>query len=269
MNFFTKIRATSWIIGLLVILNLLTLSTIWFQQFRRPPQTPPSQENRSETVQLFLQRELNLTDQQAQQFTTLRTQYLATSRVLMQDVMALRKTLTEEMFATSPDTPKADQIAEQIGVKHAEVERLLFSHLLELKAVCEPEQQAKFQRLMQEILDMMKSGDQPRPQEQSRPPEAQRSGPPQQPENQPPRPGQPQQPGVQPRSDARDDQRPGNPPGGSPQQPPREAINACEGKQSGAACTFVTLRNETKTGTCEMVQNLLACVPQAPLPPQN
>jgi protein CpxP len=229
MNFFTKIRVTTWIIGLLVLLNVLTLGTIWFQQFRRPPMPPPLQDQRSENQQRFLERELGLTEQQSQQFQTLREQFLLQSNAIMQEIHQLRKTMTDELFSTSPDTQKAQKLAEESGAKHAELELLLFHHFLELKAVCQPAQQEKFQTLMRNLLDMMKPPEPPGPPGEARPGE-------------PPRgPGEgPDQMFGRPRPDDR-----------PPQLIPQEAVDACKGKQQNETCQFVTPQS---------IQNQVVCV---------
>jgi len=250
MNFFTKIRVTSWIIGLLVLLNMLTLGTLWFQQFRRPPNKPLPQDNRSETILWFLQRELDLTEQQAQQFQTLRQQYLLTSRTIMSEIHQLREELTDELFAASPDAQKADKLAEEIGAKHAALELLLFRHFLELKAVCQPAQQTKFQSLIRDLLEMMKPPDQPRSPGAARPGEPPPGGPPL-------------------KSGETGEQTIDRPAGLSPRQPPREAVEACNSKHAGDACEFVTLHGDTKTGNCQTIQNLMACVPSGSPPPED
>jgi len=38
--------------------------------------------------------------------------------------------------------------------------------------------------------------------------------------------------------------------GQRPPRPPREAVEACEGKASGAACSFVGRENQSLAGTC-------------------
>ena len=242
MNFFTKIRVTSWIIGLLVLLNVLTLGVLWFQQFRRPPGMFPPPGKQAENSQRFLQRDLNLTEQQAQQFETLRNQYFLKSRTIMQEIHQLRKGITDELFSASPDAQKANKFAEEIGAKQAELERLLFNHFLELKAVCQPEQQKKFQALMRDLLEMMK------------PPE-------------PPRPPEGVRPGEPPRGpDERGAQAPGRPSDLPPREPPREVVDACNGKQQGETCQIVTPHGDTLTGTCQSIQNQVACVPEG-VPP--
>lgn len=44
--------------------------------------------------------------------------------------------------------------------------------------------------------------------------------------------------------------------------PPPEAVEACDGKAVGDACEFIGLESETISGTCEQIEDLLACVPE-------
>ncbi len=54
----------------------------------------------------------------------------------------------------------------------------------------------------------------------------------------------------------------GRPQGGRPQGgPPQEALNACNGKRDSDACQF-RAPHGTITGTCQTIQNQLACVPE-------
>lgn len=75
---------------------------------------------------------------------------------------------------------------------------------------------------------------------------------------------------------AQPESRPGNrpPQGRSPQRgrqgrqqgvsqggPPPEALDVCQGQQAGAACQFQSPHG-TISGTCQTIQNQLACVPE-------
>ena len=55
------------------------------------------------------------------------------------------------------------------------------------------------------------------------------------------------------------------PPGGEQNRvPPREAFEACDGKQAGDKATFTTPRGEKLTGTCKLVPARLAVMPDHP-----
>lgn len=53
----------------------------------------------------------------------------------------------------------------------------------------------------------------------------------------------------------------GKPQGGMRGGPPPEALNACQGKQSGTSCQFISPHG-TINGTCQTIQNQVACVPE-------
>ncbi len=48
--------------------------------------------------------------------------------------------------------------------------------------------------------------------------------------------------------------------------PPPEAIEACDGKAEGDDCEFETSQGDTITGTCKMIEDVLACAPEGPPP---
>lgn len=171
MDFFTKKRLVTWSIVILVLLNLMTLGTIWLQRFRHPlPEPPPSHESRPERVQHFLKKELGLTDKQSEQFKEFRDQHFAQSFAIRKDIHRLKKEITDELFTSTPDTEKVEKLANEIGAKESELEKLLFHHFQDLMSVCQPEQKEKFKALVHDLLRMIKppeqhepSGDRPPP----------------------------------------------------------------------------------------------------------
>ena len=54
-----------------------------------------------------------------------------------------------------------------------------------------------------------------------------------------------------------------------PHKPPQEAIDACSNKSETHSCDFVTPHGDTITGTCEVIQNQLACKPEGGPPPPS
>jgi Spy/CpxP family protein refolding chaperone len=155
MDIFTQKRFMTWTIIILVILNLSALATILFRELRKPPPPPPSPERRPEEVQHFLERELNLSPEQAQQFEELRKQHHFQSRAVRDEIRRLRKEIMDELFKSSPDTTKVRKLSDEIGMKEAELVRILFYHFMDLESVCQPEQNGKFRALIQELLRMI------------------------------------------------------------------------------------------------------------------
>lgn len=49
--------------------------------------------------------------------------------------------------------------------------------------------------------------------------------------------------------------------GGQPPAPPQFAIDACKGKAAGAAVTFKSPEGKDCSGTCGMIGNTLAAIP--------
>jgi len=103
-------------------------------------------------IRNFLENELNLTKEQEEKFNAAKEKYFKQSAAIMDDSMNLKREIIDEAFKASPDKEKVKQITEKIGARHAEMDRLLFSHIDELKSICKPEQLEKFKKLFYEIF---------------------------------------------------------------------------------------------------------------------
>jgi Spy/CpxP family protein refolding chaperone len=227
MDFFSKQRILGGMFVVLVVLNIVLLGTVWKQFFQKTPET-------TYDAQLFMQQELSLTEVQMAQLEALRSPHLAQTKQVLDKIHDLKKEITAELFAASPDTAHVEELAKEIGYKYAELERLHYQFFLGLREMFEPEQQEQLHALMEEIL------------RQVQPPPLPQGGAPQPVSLQPP-PGGLSQPG-----------RPSQ--NGRPPRPPEEAKQACQGKQAGVSCQFRDPRGPTVTGTCQMREQLV-CVP--------
>lgn len=142
----TNNKYTKWIIGILVLLNLVLLSVLFFPK-------PDQQEERGRrNPNNFLKKELNLTDAQLVQFKELRKTHFETSKEILKDIRTLKNEMLEAIAAASPDTLRANNLAEQIGLKETAKEKLLVQHYLELQEVCAPEQREKLKRVFKKAM---------------------------------------------------------------------------------------------------------------------
>jgi len=153
MDIFTKKRFSFWTIVLLVVLNVFTISLLWLNQHSRPstPQPLSEQKDDQRTLQ-FLQKELNLSNAQIQQYGQLRQAHAELTRLLVNEIRDSKREMMNEIFNDEPDTARAMQIADLIGKEQTELERITFKHFSDMKELCGKEQLDKLHKLMNEFF---------------------------------------------------------------------------------------------------------------------
>jgi hypothetical protein len=156
MDFIRKHTFTFWTIVILVILNILTLATIYIQQSRTkgflPPPVGDAGRDRRGDTRRFLEQELNLTREQARQFHELRMEHFRLTGPMNEKISGLKKEIIIEIFKSSPDAEKVARLTGEIGALTVEMERFFSEHLKGLKSVCREDQLEKLQRLFFKIL---------------------------------------------------------------------------------------------------------------------
>lgn len=149
---FLKNISTKWIIGVLVALNIALLSFILFM---RPSSSidAPAHERSSRKTSKFLQKELNLSDAEAEVFRALQKEHFKAKKEQYKKIKVLRKEMLDALNLETPDASKAQIIAEQIGKEYQVKEEMMLNHYLELKAKCtSPEQQQKLEQVFKRII---------------------------------------------------------------------------------------------------------------------
>ncbi len=140
----------TWTIAILVFLNVFTLAGIWFLGFS--PKPPFADFPRKERSELLLKKKLNLTDEQLQKFRDLRKNHFEETREIGDEIHRLKRELSGEIFNETQNQTEVEKRIEQIGQLEMQMEREKFKHFLELKSVCNPEQQQKFREIFKEIM---------------------------------------------------------------------------------------------------------------------
>ena len=155
MEFQKKNRMMIWAITVLLIMNIATLALLWFSQFKKPKPLPPpgTQESLMEGVR-FLEKELNLSEIQIQQFIDSRNRHATKSEEIHDKIYQLKKQILDEVFKPAPDSVKIQKLSNKIGQQQAELERILFKHFSELNSYCRPEQQEKLKLFFYDVASM-------------------------------------------------------------------------------------------------------------------
>lgn len=140
-----RIKAYQYIIAALIVLNVLMIGWQWFGPRGHPP--------RPEDI---LKKELHLTDSQMDAYRELIREHRVIADPLEKEIADLRKQL---LSFDATDSGK-QTTADAVGEKQAEFEMSLFEHFKKVRALCNEEQQKKFDEV---LLRALAAGRPPRP----------------------------------------------------------------------------------------------------------
>jgi periplasmic protein CpxP/Spy len=146
-----QIKAAAIIVGLLVVLNIALIATIWLQRDRNKMPPPPGQSD----AQQILVKELSLNDRQVRSFDSLRTVHFRQIGELKQQMRQLKDGFFSGIGkpASSPDS-----IAGAIGQVQTKIELSTYHHFAAVRNLCDPAQQQKFDRIINDVLRSLKPG---------------------------------------------------------------------------------------------------------------
>jgi Spy/CpxP family protein refolding chaperone len=169
----------SLLIILVVILVLLNLGLVTFMWYTQRPDTGPL----AVSTAKFLMKELNFSQAQEQQYMELQRQLGDSLFQTRQRDRQLHDRFFEMMHAVSPDSAQVAQIIDSLGKTKGRIEYYTFMHFRQVRALCNTEQQQKFDKIISETMRRMgpmpNPGGRPRPASGPPPPPAYQQAPPQ------------------------------------------------------------------------------------------
>ncbi len=142
------------IILTLLVMNIATLSGLWYiTMFDRRPSHEPREAMRFGDM---IAQRLELTETQEQEFNQLHNAHRKTKDSLESKIFLLSSEALDEVFAQMPDTLRMNALADSIGALHAEFEKQLFRHFLDIKTLIRPEQMPKLEPLLRGMINFSK-----------------------------------------------------------------------------------------------------------------
>ena len=138
-----------WIIGILVVINIATLSTLWFN---KPKDRGFDRERRSNYKEHFLKRSLNLSDQQDEELKDLRKEHFAEIRNLKEEENQLKSQFIDYAFEDVPDSVNIEEMRTQLGNLIIQQEKLRARHFKEVAKKLDSEQLKKFKKMTKKYL---------------------------------------------------------------------------------------------------------------------
>jgi len=168
----TKNRFLYIALALLVLLNIVTLGSMWAMRFCGKPQPPfgmhqppgmqppfgmqqhpgmpPMKDGR-----LFLAEELRFTPEQDEKFKKLRDEHFTTSRKLIEEMHKSMDNMMEQIKTKENNDSKAEEYASISSLKHKELQILAYKHFKSIRDICDDKQKEKFDSMLKDITKMM------------------------------------------------------------------------------------------------------------------
>ena len=157
----------------LVALNIGLVTFMWYTQ--RPNSGPGGPETAN-----FLMRELHFSSEQEQQYKKLQQQFTDSLEPIRNRERQVHDRFFEMMHAANPDSTLVAASIDTMGHIRSEIEYLTFVHFRQVRALCNTEQQQKFDNIISDAMRRMG----PRPQGTPNGPGREQHRPPDQPEGQ-------------------------------------------------------------------------------------
>jgi protein CpxP len=195
MNNFTNNRWLSVITLLLLTANIVTLALLWTHKpgdrgDKNPP-PPPGQ------VFEFVSHELKLDSTQQEAYKKLRDEHQAAQKPLQDSIRNAKDAFFALLQQGNPPDSLVQSYSKKASDAAQQLEVLTFKHFQKLRALCNAEQQKKFDSIIQDVLRRMapqkpqgpppgREGDRP---DRDRMPPPDHDGPPPPDHNGPPPPG--------------------------------------------------------------------------------
>jgi protein CpxP len=153
MDYLKKNRVLILVIAVLLLVNVGTISFMFF--FRGNGDESRGQRGRF-AVDPYIENELHLSNIQQQQFADLRKEHFSKAEALIRGKHELRKAMLGLLKDSTVNEDRVQRTAAAIGTKETELAVATFEHFRSLRSLCSPEQQQKFDTIIQDVLKMTK-----------------------------------------------------------------------------------------------------------------
>ncbi|WP_163322388.1 Spy/CpxP family protein refolding chaperone [Draconibacterium mangrovi] len=144
-----KYRILIWVVVILAATNLSMGISFWYhkQQDKKAAGAQQQVEMPSEQRTRFFREQLNLQPDQVDYFRELNRNYNRSARRISDQLSLLRVEMVEEMGKAETDTTKLHAISSEIGEMHKTLKDLTIDYYLDMKAVCDENQQEKLKEI--------------------------------------------------------------------------------------------------------------------------
>ncbi len=152
MDLIRQNKLIGWIIGILVGLNILTLTLIWIQSRGKTSDHSAREESPPASSAGLLRSEIGFTEEQVRQYGEMRKDFQEKTRGLNDELTDLKLQIADSLFVPTLDEQRVDSMASRIGTLQSRIEILRFEHFRELVKICSADQKEKLRPVLREVF---------------------------------------------------------------------------------------------------------------------
>jgi periplasmic protein CpxP/Spy len=140
------------IIGVLLLTNIAVL--VYFLELKKSEKPPHNQDGRP-GISEILQKEVGFTDAQLAQYKELKDEQKQTIRPMYDDMRKAKDSLFKLISYPGTSDSVLNQVSDVIAQKQKALDMQTFSYFKKLRTVCTPEQQPKYDSVIQRMFKKM------------------------------------------------------------------------------------------------------------------
>jgi periplasmic protein CpxP/Spy len=163
MNHGAKNKVLTWLVVLLVIANAVTITLFWLGRGRLLPKGKG-------TPQEFLVKQLKLDAGQQATFEVLRKEHHDSAMILREDVKQAKESFFDLLKQANVTDSMKLAAANKVSAITQQLDLLTWNHFQKLRAICIGEQQQQFDKIIQQVIEMIAHPQQPGRRDGNRPP---------------------------------------------------------------------------------------------------
>lgn len=157
MNAEKKHSLMVWAIVLLAIMNVSTLATILYHQYKSEKQATSTEQRQLEANSekfsgRYFRNKLNLSSSQMDKFREFNPVFRQQARTITIELASKRKQMLQEMAFVKSDSNRLNMLSDSIGFLHSNLKKLTYKYYLDMKSICNAEQQKQLEQLFSEMF---------------------------------------------------------------------------------------------------------------------
>jgi len=154
-----KYSVMVWSIVVLAVMNISTILTIVYYRYQAVESIAAvgsgEQQTEAEAEKFsgrYFRDQLNLSSEQMQQFKEINPVFRPKARSITIELAEKRRQMLVEMAAAKSDTTRLNALSDSIGQLHSDLKRFTYQYFLEIKSICDQEQQKKLEQIFGEMF---------------------------------------------------------------------------------------------------------------------